>query len=85
MSSNKNKKLIAKIFANPASASLTWREVSAALLSVGATIEERKGSAVLIKIGEHRLALHKPHPQPEMKKYSIRSIRMFLEKCEIRP
>jgi hypothetical protein len=39
----------------------------------------------LINLKEVVLVLHKPHPQKELKKYSIENIRVFLESINIFP
>ncbi len=56
----KHQKTLELIFARPVSANVRWADIEALLLEFGATIEEREGSRVLIKLFNERRVFHRP-------------------------
>ena len=50
----KHLKTLELIFSRPVSANVRWSDVEALLLELGARIEEREGSRVLIRLFEER-------------------------------
>lgn len=74
-----------KIFANPVSASIKWRDVEALLVALGAEVSEGSGSRVRFTIAGQTLFLHRPHPSPDTRRWAIRDIREFLTNVGIRP
>lgn len=74
-----------KIFANPVSASIKWRDVEALLVALGAEVSEGSGSRVRFTIADQTLFLHRPHPSPDTKRWAIRDIREFLTNVGIGP
>ena len=73
------------IFTRPTPANITWGEVVGLLNALDATISEREGSRVAVALGERCAILHRPHPQKEVKRTSIRDIQAFLEQAGITP
>jgi hypothetical protein len=67
-----------RIFANPVSTSIKWRDVEALLVAIGAQVSEGRGSRVRFTLNGVTLRLHRPHPSPDTKSYVIREIRTFL-------
>jgi hypothetical protein len=74
-----------KIFANPVSASIKWRDVEALLVALGGEVSEGSGSRVRFTIADQTLFLHRPHPSPDTKRWAIRDIREFLTNVGIGP
>ncbi|UCI06729.1 type II toxin-antitoxin system HicA family toxin [Mesorhizobium sp. B1-1-8] len=74
-----------KIFSNPVSASIKWRDVEALLVALGAEVSEGSGSRVRFIIAGQKLFLHRPHPSPDTKRWAIRDIREFLTNIGISP
>jgi hypothetical protein len=74
-----------KIFANPVSASIKWRDVEALLVALGAEVSEGSGSRARFTIVDQTLFLHRPHPSPDTKRWAIRDIREFLTNVGIGP
>jgi hypothetical protein len=74
----KHQKTLELIFARPVSANVGWTDIEALLLELGATIEEREGSRVLIKLFNERRAFHRPHPTPTTDKGALASLRYWL-------
>ncbi|WP_348639369.1 type II toxin-antitoxin system HicA family toxin [Mesorhizobium sp. M2A.F.Ca.ET.043.05.1.1] len=67
-----------KIFANPVSASIKWRDVETLLVALGARVSEGRGSRVRFTLNGITLRVHRPHPSPDTKAYVVREIRTFL-------
>lgn len=58
-----------------------WTKVEALLEHYGATFEERRGSAVAIKLDGIRIVVHRPHPRKECGKGLVKRVKAFLEDC----
>ena len=81
----KHRKTLEAIFADPVSGTIAWRDVESLLEALGAAISEGSGSRVRFTINDVTLFVHRPHPQPEAKKYVIRNVRDFLTSLGITP
>ena len=81
----KHRKTLEAIFADPVSGTIVWRDVESLLEALGAAISEGSGSRVRFTISDVTLFVHRPHPQPEAKKYVIRNVRDFLTSLGITP
>ena len=81
----KHRKTLEAIFADPVSGTIVWRDVESLLEALGAAISEGSGSRVRFTINDVTLFIHRPHPQPEAKKYVIRNVRDFLTSLGITP
>jgi hypothetical protein len=73
------------IFSRPTPASITWDEVVSLLNHLQAIVSERAGSRVGVDLNGRFALIHRPHPQKEVKRTSIRDIRAFLEGAGITP
>lgn len=74
----KHKKTLEAIFKVPTQAGVQWKDIEAALLSLGAIITEGSGSRVRIKLNGVRAVFHRPHPKKETDKGALVSVRKFL-------
>jgi hypothetical protein len=81
---NKQKEQLQKIFANPIHPNIVWYEVELMLKALGAEISEGKGSRVRIFLDGARAVFHRPHPQKEMDKGAVVSLRRFLIEAGIK-
>lgn len=81
----KNLKTLNLIFAHPISANVRWSDVEALLLELGAQIEEREGSRVLIRLFGERCVFHRPHPTPMTDKGAIANLRDWLNDNGVAP
>ncbi len=81
----KHHEILDAIFSRPAQASIKWDDVEALLKSFGAYIEERKGSRVAIELNDVVAIFHRPHPEKEIDKGAVASIRRFLKGAGIEP
>lgn len=81
----KHAKTLEAIFARPVSGNIKWRDAEALLIALGAVVSERAGSRVAIELNEHIAIQHRPHPDPNMDKGAVASLRTFLARCGVRP
>ena len=81
----KHLKPLELIFSRPVSANLRWSEVEALLLELGASIEEREGSRVLIRLFGERRVFHRPHPSTMTDNGAVGSLRGWLNDNGIKP
>lgn len=54
------------------------------LTVLGAALSEGRGSRVRIVLNGRKATMHRPHPQKEMDKGAVKSLRMFLEEAGVR-
>lgn len=81
----KHQKTLELIYARPISANVRWSDIEALLLELGAQIEEREGSRVLIKLFGERRVFHRPHPTPTTDKGALTSLRDWLQNNGVKP
>ena len=73
------------IFEDPVQAGIAWRDVEALLKARGAEISEGSGSRVRVALHGVRAVFHRPHPEKEIDKGAVRSIRRFLFEAGVTP
>ena len=82
---SKHDRTLASIFANPTRANIKWRDAEAMIASMGGTVEERRGSRVVVSLNGHNTVFHRPHPSPDTDKGAVKSLRRFLQKAGVAP
>ncbi len=75
----------AAIFTDPVLATIKWRDIESMLKALGAVVEEAEGSRVRVHLNGVIAVFHRPHPQPEAKKYTVRGVRGLLVQAGITP
>ena len=81
----KHQKTLELLFSHPISANIRWSEIEALLLELGAQIEEREGSRVLVRLFGERRVFHRPHPSPMTDKGAVASLRDWLNDIGVNP
>ena len=81
----KQRKILTAIFADPVIRSLAWSEVENLLVALGAVIKEGNGSRVRISLNGINAVFHRPHPNPELKVYVVKKMRVFLTGAGVEP
>jgi len=81
----KHAKTLEALFTRPAPGNLQWRDIEALFAELGAQIEEREGSRVLVRLFGERRVFHRPHPSPNTDKGAIQSIRQWLTSNGVLP
>lgn len=81
----KHQKTLELIYSHPVSANVRWSDIEAFFIELGAKIEEREGSRVLVRLFDERRVFHRPHPQPTTDKGALVSIREWLLQNGVKP
>lgn len=81
----KNAKTLNLIYSPPVSANIKWGEIEALFIALGADIQEREGSRVLVRLFGERRVFHRPHPSPNTDKGAVESIRKWLSDNGVKP
>jgi HicA toxin of bacterial toxin-antitoxin, len=81
----KHERTLESIFKNPVQSNVAWRDCEKLLEALGAEISEGNGSRVRIALNGVRAVFHRPHPQKEIDKGALVSLREFLENAKIIP
>jgi hypothetical protein len=81
----KHVKTLEAIFKRPTQAGISWKDIEAMLIALGASISEGRGSRVRIELNGEDAVFHRPHPEKETDKGAIASMRRFLENAGVRP
>jgi hypothetical protein len=79
----KHRKTLEKIY--QATADIKWNDFLSLIKHLGGEVEQGAGSRCRIWLNDRAINLHKPHPQPEIKRYAVRQVREFLKNMEIEP
>ncbi len=81
----KHEKTLELIYRRPISANIQWRDIEALFVELGAQVEEREGSRVLVRLFGERRVFHRPHPFPNTDKGAVESVRRWLDEHGVRP
>ena len=73
------------IFARPTPGNIRWRDIEALFQELGANVEEREGSRILVRLFGERRVFHRPHPSPDTDKGAVASVRRWLEENGVKP
>jgi hypothetical protein len=82
---SKQKGTLEGLFADPVRANIAWRDVESLLVALGAELEEGRGSRVRVELNDVVAVFHRPHPQKEASKPTVRDVRRFLIAAGIQP
>ena len=81
----KHRKTLEAIFERPKRANITWRDIEALFIALGAEISQGSGSRVRVALKDVRAVFHRPHPRKETNKGAVKSVRRFLEAAGVKP
>jgi HicA-like toxin of HicAB toxin-antitoxin system len=81
----KQQRVLEGLFADPVRANIDWHDVESLLAALGAELTEARGSRVVVVLNGVKAVFHEPHPQKEVGKGMVRSLRDFLAAAGIRP
>lgn len=81
----KHQKTLELIFARPTSGNISWADVEALLLELGAELSQREGSRVGVRLFGERRVFHRPHSSPMTDKGAVASIRKWLKENGVEP
>jgi hypothetical protein len=64
---------------------MAWQDIEALFIALGADVTEGSGSRVRVALNNVRAVFHRPHPQKEANKATVKSVRRFLETAGVKP
>lgn len=82
---SKHEKTLQAVFSDPVRANINWSDIEALFEANGAEISEGRGSRIRVVLNGVRAVFHRPHPQKEAGRATVRSVRRFLEEAGITP
>lgn len=82
---NQHRRTLEAVFRDPVSATIVWRDVEKLLVHHGATIKEREGSRIMVRLNGARADFHRPHPEKEARPYQVRAARTLLTLAGVNP
>lgn len=82
---SKHRKTLAAVFSEPTRSDIPWADIEALFVACGARLREGSGSRVRIELGSKSAVFHRPHPQSETDRGSVRSARRFLFNAGVIP
>jgi hypothetical protein len=80
----KQTRTLEAIFEDPVRANVDWRDVESLFKGLGAEVTEGSGSRVRVALNGVRAVFHEPHPEKEVGKGMMRSVRGFLREAGVR-
>ncbi|MBI2810771.1 MAG: type II toxin-antitoxin system HicA family toxin [Candidatus Melainabacteria bacterium] len=81
----KHRRILKAIFQVPIQSNVEWKDCEKLLENLGAEISEGNGSRVRIVLNGVKAVFHRPHPQKEIDKGALVSLRKFLENAGVSP
>ncbi len=75
---HKQNQTLRTLFSDPIHANIMWSDIESLFEALGAEISEGNGSRVRVYLMGVRAVFHRPHPDKEVDKGAIKSIRRFL-------
>jgi hypothetical protein len=81
----KHRRTLEAIFERPERSNISWQDIEALFIALGAEVTEGRGSRVRVALHDVRAVFHRPHPQKETKKGAVKSVRRFLQEAGITP
>lgn len=82
---SKHGKTLEAIHKEPTSGTVPWADIERLLIAAGCGVIEGTGSRVRFAKDGVILAIHRPHPAKEAKRYQVREARDFLIQLGIKP
>ncbi len=81
----KHLRTLESLFTKPTPAGIRWSDIVAMLKAADVEVSQRSGSRVLLKKGADRIVIHRPHPETETGRATVRDIVAFLEATGVKP
>jgi hypothetical protein len=80
---NKQRLTLAKIFEQPERADIPWVDIEKLFEALGAEVTEGRGSRVRVAFKGRKAVFHRPHPEKETNKPTVRSVRGFFKEVGV--
>ena len=73
------------MFNKPTPAGIRWTDIVSILEVVGVEVSQRSDSRVLLKRGADRMVVHRPHPETETGRATVRDVTASLKSIGVSP
>ncbi len=74
----KQRKILVAVFATPVRSDILWSDIESLFRALGGETSEGSGSRVRVALNGVRAVFHRPHPERETDKGTLKSVRRFL-------
>lgn len=75
---SKHEKTLKAIKSSTLSANIRWSDVESLMVWLGATVKERKGSAISVSFNGMTASFHRPHPSDKADRGAVASALAFM-------
>lgn len=79
----KHRRTLQSVFEDPIRSNIVWADIETMLITLGAEIEEGRGSRVRIALNGVRSVFHRPHPQKETDRGAVKDMRKSLTEAGV--
>lgn len=81
----KHRKTLEAIFKEPVPSNISWNAIENLFVTLGAIVQEGRGSRVRVSLNGIVAVFHRPHPEKEASKGRIKAVRDFLDNAGVQP
>ncbi|HIK11529.1 MAG TPA: type II toxin-antitoxin system HicA family toxin [Oscillatoriaceae cyanobacterium M33_DOE_052] len=81
----KQRRTLEVIYINPVRGNILWTDIENLFGALGATVSQGRGSRVRVALNGVKAVFHEPHPEKEICKGAVKSVRKFLEEAGFTP
>jgi hypothetical protein len=74
----KQRKILVAVFAMPVRSDILWSDIESLFRALGGETSEGSGSRIRVALNGVRAVFHRPHPERETDKGTLKSVRRFL-------
>lgn len=82
---SRQRRTLEATFADPVPATIRWEAIESLLVAVGCEVVEGSGSRVRFAKEGRVQIFHRPHPDPNAKRYQVRDARDYLRRLGVEP
>ena len=82
---NRQNRTLEAIYTNPVRADITWTDIESLLRALGANVSQGRGSRVRVFLNGEKSVFHEPHPQKEVCRGTVKSVRKFFKNAGVTP
>jgi hypothetical protein len=82
---SKQRKTLESIFQTPTRSDILWADIESLFISLGANVKEGNGSRVRVALNKNRAVFHEPHPEKNVCKCAVNSVKDFLINAGVTP
>lgn len=81
----KQQQILRRVFDRPTPGNIRWEDIVSLFKALGASIDYRGGSAIVVELRGETDYFHSPHPEKMTPKPKVRAVRDFLERAGVMP